>query len=112
MRLLILGGTWFLGRTLAEQAIAQGWQVTTFSRGRSGRDVPGTGAMRGDRAHPDDVAALASAGRWDAVVDTSGYSLEMVAASTAALRPVAGRSMPIHGQCLPRLTTGSGTGHA
>jgi hypothetical protein len=28
MRLLILGGTWFLGRVLAEQALARGWQVT------------------------------------------------------------------------------------
>jgi nucleoside-diphosphate-sugar epimerase len=91
MRLLILGGTWFLGRTLVEQAIARGWQVTTFSRGRTGRDVPGTEAIRGDRVRPGDVAALANAGPWDAVVDTSGYSPEMVAASTAALHPVTGR---------------------
>jgi nucleoside-diphosphate-sugar epimerase len=91
MRLLILGGTWFLGRILAEQAIARGWQVTTFSRGQSGHDVPGTAAIRGDRTRHGDVAALASAGPWDAVVDTSGYVPEMVAASAATLRKVAGR---------------------
>jgi nucleoside-diphosphate-sugar epimerase len=91
MRLLILGGTWFLGRTLAEQAVAQDWQVTTFSRGRTGHDVPGTEAIRGDRANATDVAALAGAGSWDAVVDTSGYSPEMVRASASALRPVATR---------------------
>ena len=49
MRLLILGGTWFLGRTLAELALGAGWQVTTFTRGRSGHDVPGTQQIRGDR---------------------------------------------------------------
>jgi|SRR5579859_12987 len=89
MRLLILGGTWFLGRTLAEQAVAHGWQVTTFSRGQGGHDVPGTEAIRGDRTQPDNVAALASAGPWDAVVDTSGYVPEMVAISAGSLRGIA-----------------------
>jgi 2'-hydroxyisoflavone reductase len=87
MRLLILGGTWFLGRTIAEQAIDSGWQVTTFSRGRSGRDVPGTEAVRGDRENPADVARLARAGQWDAVIDASGYVPAVVAASARALRP-------------------------
>lgn len=89
MRMLILGGTWFLGRTLAEQALTQGWHVTTFSRGRSGRDVEGTEPIRGDRASPADIASLASAGRWDAVVDTSGHVPATVTAAASALRPVA-----------------------
>lgn len=89
MRLLILGGTWFLGRTLAEQGLAQGWHVTTFSRGRSGHGVPGTEAIHGDRTNAADIATLARAGTWDAVVDTSGYSPEMVRASASALRPAA-----------------------
>ena len=87
MRLLILGGTWFLGRTIAEQAIAAGWQVTTFSRGRSGHDVPGTTAVRGDRQELSDIARLAKAGPWDAVVDASGQIPAVVAASAKALRP-------------------------
>jgi len=91
MRLLILGGTWFLGRTLAEQAVSAGWKVTTFSRGRDGHDVPGAEPLRGDRTDHADVARLAAAGRWDAVVDTSGLVPSMVAAAVAALRPVAGR---------------------
>jgi 2'-hydroxyisoflavone reductase len=91
MRLLILGGTWFLGRTLAEQAIAAGWQVTTFSRGRSGHDVPGAEAIRGDRQEPSDIARLAEAGPWDAVVDASGQIPAVVAASAQALRPRAAR---------------------
>ncbi|WP_213452723.1 NAD-dependent epimerase/dehydratase family protein [Rhizomonospora bruguierae] len=73
MRLLILGGTWFLGRTLAETALARGWRVTCFNRGRSGHDVPGTESIRGDRTNLADVERLAEHGAWDAVVDTSVY---------------------------------------
>ncbi|MEU4229598.1 hypothetical protein AB0F17_35320 [Nonomuraea sp. NPDC026600] len=40
MRMLILGGTWFLGR-VAEQALKRGHQVTIFTRGKSGQDFPG-----------------------------------------------------------------------
>jgi 2'-hydroxyisoflavone reductase len=95
MRLLIMGGTWFLGRTLAEQALARGWHVTTFSRGRSGHDVRGTEPIRGDRARPADIAGLAAAGHWDAVVDTSGHVPAMVATAASALRPVADRYLYI-----------------
>jgi nucleoside-diphosphate-sugar epimerase len=91
MRLLILGGTWFLGRTIAEHAIEAGYQVTTFSRGRSGRDVPGTIPVRGRREDPDDVARLASSGRWDVVVDTSGYTPETVGLAARMLRDRADR---------------------
>jgi 2'-hydroxyisoflavone reductase len=91
MRLLILGGTWFLGRTLAELALGDGWQVTTFSRGRSGRDVPGTRTLRGDRIDRANVGDLTADGPWDAVVDTSGFMPEVVAAAAEVLRPVAGR---------------------
>jgi nucleoside-diphosphate-sugar epimerase len=91
MRLLILGGTWFLGRTLAELALASSWQVTTFTRGISGHDVPGTEIIRGDRDSHADLTALAASGQWDAVVDTSGYSPKMVDTSARALRPVISR---------------------
>lgn len=95
MRLLILGGTWFLGRTIAEQAVAAGWQVTTFSRGRSGHDVPGAVPVRGQREDPDDVARLARSGRWDVVVDTSGYTPETVDLAAGMLRDRTARYMLI-----------------
>ncbi|MET8800312.1 hypothetical protein ABZV91_28440 [Nocardia sp. NPDC004568] len=53
-RLLILGGSWFLGREIAGRAVAQGREVTTFRRGRTGTDVEGVASVRGDRTHPDD----------------------------------------------------------
>lgn len=91
MRLLILGGTWFLGRTLAEQAVARGWQVTCFNRGRSGRDVAGVVSIRGDRTVAADMQRLAGSGTWDAVVDTSVYEPTDATQMARHLRPVADR---------------------
>ncbi|MFI1399529.1 NAD-dependent epimerase/dehydratase family protein [Streptomyces sp. NPDC020681] len=68
MKLLILGGTVFVGRAVVEAALARGWEVTVFNRGRS--EVPdGVRALTGDRTAPDGLAALAD-GEWDLVVDT------------------------------------------
>ncbi|WP_280505063.1 NAD-dependent epimerase/dehydratase family protein [Nocardia farcinica] len=91
MRLLILGGSWFLGRTIAEQAIADGHDVTTFRRGRTGSDVVGVNTIRGDRTDPASLARLAEAGPWDAVVDTSSFVPRETLALTRALEPVTTR---------------------
>ena len=91
MRLLILGGTWFLGRTLAEQAVSRGWQVTCFNRGRTGVDAAGVESVRGDRTNPADVQRLATTGAWDAVVDTSVYEPPDALLTARALRPVSDR---------------------
>jgi 2'-hydroxyisoflavone reductase len=90
-RLLILGGSWFLGRAVADAAVGRGWEVTTFRRGRSGDDAPEVTVVRGDRTSPTDLARLADAGPWDAVVDTSGYVPCDVLAVARALEPVVGR---------------------
>jgi 2'-hydroxyisoflavone reductase len=83
MRLLILGGTIFLGRHVAAEALARGHEVTLFHRGRHGNDLfPEAEHLHGDRA--GDLAALRGR-RWDAAVDTSGYRPEDVAASSALL---------------------------
>ncbi|MCX4564395.1 NAD-dependent epimerase/dehydratase family protein [Streptomyces phaeochromogenes] len=75
MRILVIGGTWFLGRAVAERALARGWQVTTYNRGRSGNDVPGVELLHGDRTVRNDLLQLAQHGPWDAVVDTSNSDL-------------------------------------
>ena len=84
MKLLIIGGTSFLGRATAVDALARGWEVTTFNRGRSAPDVDGVEVLRGDR---DDDAALGQlAGRtFDVVVDTCGFVPRVVAKSVRAL---------------------------
>jgi nucleoside-diphosphate-sugar epimerase len=78
MRILVLGGTVFLGRHVAEAALARGHEVTIYSRGRHGTPPAGVEHVRGDRA---DLAPLRGRA-WDAIVDTSGYTREQVAAST------------------------------
>jgi 2'-hydroxyisoflavone reductase len=91
MRILVLGGTAFVGRTVVTEALAAGWEVTTFNRGISGEDVDGVRSVRGDRMNADDVRRLAAWGGWDLVVDTSGYVPRNVLAVVTALEPVANR---------------------
>ena len=70
MRILILGGTLFVGRHLVEGAQARGHEVTLFNRGQTGPDLyPDVETRHGDRA-AGDLASLRE-GAWDAVFDTS-----------------------------------------
>lgn len=69
MRLLVLGGTRFLSRAVAEQAVGRGWDVTCACRGSSGPLPEGVTHLPWDRAL-DAPAALAD-GEWDGVVDVS-----------------------------------------
>src|SRR6266536_2219638 len=84
MKLLILGGTVFLGRYLVESALARGHEVTLFNRGQHSPQLyPAVEKLRGDR----DGALDALRGReWDAVIDTSGYYPRVVEQSVALLR--------------------------
>lgn len=90
-RVLVLGGSWFLGRTVVEDALSRGWDVTTFRRGQSGHDVPGVELIRGDRTDTADLARLARSGPWDAVIDTSGFVPRETLHVARVLEPVAGR---------------------
>ena len=71
MRLLVLGGTKFLGPAVVGCALARGHEVTLFNRGRTNPDLfPEAEKLRGDREAELDVLR----GReWDAVIDPSGY---------------------------------------
>lgn len=83
MKILILGGTLFLGRALTDAALERGHEVTLFNRGRhAGGSFPGVETLIGDR----DGRLDALRGRsWDAVVDTSGYVPRLVRASAELL---------------------------
>ena len=82
MRLLVIGGTRFVGRHLVDAALARGDQVTVFNRGQSGRVPAGVEQRTGDRRA--DLSALAT-GTWDAVVDTCGYLPAEVRSMAATL---------------------------
>ncbi len=72
MKFLILGGGVFLGASTLQAALARGHQVTVFNRGRSRTNWPDdVEVLNGDRS--GDMSALDSR-RWDAVVDTCGYT--------------------------------------
>jgi 2'-hydroxyisoflavone reductase len=83
MKLLILGGTVFLGRHLVEAALARNHQITLFNRGQHNPDLfPQVEKLRGDR----DSRLEALRGRtWDAVIDTCGYIPRLVNASARFL---------------------------
>jgi 2'-hydroxyisoflavone reductase len=78
MRILILGGTIFLGRHVAAEALSRGHELTLYTRGLHGADLfPEAEHVHGDRA---DLAPLHGRS-FDAIVDTSGYDSAHVAAS-------------------------------
>lgn len=83
MKLLILGGTRFLGRAIVEAAQKRGHTVTLFHRGQSNPDpFPDVEHVHGNR----DGGLDALQGRtWDAVVDTCGFVPRLVSASANAL---------------------------
>lgn len=90
MRMLMLGGTRFVGTALVSDALSRGWEVTAFHRGQSGSVPDGVESVIGDRRNPDDVAGLAR-GEWDLVVD-AWYGVPRVVSDAAnALAPVAER---------------------
>ncbi len=84
MRVLIIGGGIFLGRALLAAALARSHAVAVFNRGRARREwPPGVAVLTGDRR--GDLAPLAAAGPWDAVIDTCGYCPADVLPSAHAL---------------------------
>ena len=88
MRLLIIGGTIFLGRHLVEIALARGHEVTLFNRGQHNPDLfPDVEKLRGDR---DGGLDPLDGREWDAVVDTCGYVPRVVRASAERLRDAVG----------------------
>ena len=83
MKLLVLGGTRFLGRAIVEAALAGGHEVSIFTRGQTNSDLfPEAEHLTGDR--DGDLAAL-EGGHWDTAIDTCGYYPRVVRSSTELL---------------------------
>jgi len=83
VRILVLGGTKFVGRAFVEAALARGHELTLFNRGETNADLfPEVEKVRGDRG--GDLSALAGRA-FDAIVDPSGYVPAVVRASAELL---------------------------
>ena len=89
MRILIIGGTRFVGRHLVEAALARSHEVTLFNRGKSNPDLfPQVETIIGDRAKDLDKLK----GRvWEAVIDVVGYLPRLVRLSAESLEATIGR---------------------
>src|SRR6266498_99632 len=84
MKILIIGGTRFLGRHLVNSARARGHEVTLFNRGITNPDIfLSVKKIQGDREK--DLDKLLGH-RWDVVIDTSGYIPRLVKMSAEALK--------------------------
>ena len=112
MKLLILGGTRFLGRALVDEGLAAGHDITLFNRGQSNPDLyHGLEQIYGNR--DGGLTALGSR-QWDAVIDTCGYvprlvrdSAEYLAGSVEHYTFVS--SMSVYAEPLPSGLDESGT---
>jgi 2'-hydroxyisoflavone reductase len=87
MRFLVLGGTAWLGRTIATDAAARGHGVACIARGESGDGAPGVRFVRADRDRADAYDQVAGE-HWDAVIDV-GRQPGHVRRAVARLEPVA-----------------------
>lgn len=86
MKILVIGGTQFVGRHFVEQAVSRGHEVTLFNRGNNPAPAGVERSVQGDRN--EDLGRLAD-GDWDAVLDTSAYFPRQV---REAARVLAGRT--------------------
>jgi 2'-hydroxyisoflavone reductase len=83
MRVLVIGGTSFVGRHLVARALAAGHELTLFNRGVTNPELfPEAEQLRGDR---DGGLAPLRGRTWDAAVDTCGYVPRVVADSAGLL---------------------------
>ena len=86
LRILVLGGTGFIGPHMVREALRRGHEVELFNRGRTNSDIfPDLKHYQGDR---DGGLAVLDGGRWDAVIDNSGYVPRHVADSAGMLEAV------------------------
>ena len=85
LEILVLGGTGFIGPHMVREALRRGHDVTLFNRGKTNNALfPDLELLIGDR---DNGLDALKGGKWDAVVDNSGYVPRHVADSARLLSP-------------------------
>ncbi len=92
-KILVFGGTSFVGRAIVKQLLAEGYgNITLFNRGKTNADLyPMLPLIRGNREVAEDIALLGKNDSWDAVIDVSGYFPLSLAQICEVLRGRVGR---------------------
>jgi 2'-hydroxyisoflavone reductase len=104
LKILVLGGTGFIGPHIVRRALARGHEVTLFNRGRSNTELfPEVEKLVGDR--DGDLESLKN-GQWDAVLDNTGYVPRHVRDSAELLKDRVGRYLFTSTGSVYDLTTG------
>jgi nucleoside-diphosphate-sugar epimerase len=85
MRLLVLGGTRFVGRSVVLDALARGWDVTALNRGVTGAVPSGVQALVADRTDAAQLAEALQGKEFDAVLDTWSGAPRVVATAARLL---------------------------
>ena len=75
MRILIMGGTRFIGVRLTEILVAQGHEVVLFNRGNCAVSVEGVQQIHGDRTDPTQLKEKLQKESFDAIFDNNGREL-------------------------------------
>jgi len=87
LRILILGGTGFIGPHLVERARERGHTLTLFNRGKTNAGIfPDIEQLHGDRNEPGGIDVLAKR-EWDVAIDTNGYFPKQARAMCELLAP-------------------------
>jgi 2'-hydroxyisoflavone reductase len=93
LKILVLGGTGFIGPHMVREALRRGHEVELFNRGRTNNDLfPDLKHYVGDR---DNGLAALEGGQWDVVVDNSGYVPRHVEDSARMLAGIVSRYLYI-----------------
>ena len=101
LKILVLGGTGFLGPHTVWYALERGHEVTLFNRGKTNQDLfPELETIIGNRDPEIDAGLSGLKGRqWDAVIDTSGYVPRIVGASAELLSQNVGQYLFVSTIC-------------
>jgi nucleoside-diphosphate-sugar epimerase len=74
MKILILGGSTFVGRRMVDLLVREGHDVSVLNRGKTASSLPpGVGRIVGDRTSTQSMRAALDGTEWDAVIDVSGF---------------------------------------
>jgi nucleoside-diphosphate-sugar epimerase len=75
MRILVMGGTRFIGVYLTQALVQQGHEVVLFNRGNRPSPIPGLKIIQGDRTQPDSLIQTLQGETFDAIFDNNGREL-------------------------------------